>query len=374
MVMHVITSLQIGGAEMMLKKLVTTRKELGINDIVVCLTDKGSIGDDLEDKGILVYYLRIKSWSSFTKGFIILFSLIKRHAPHVVQTWLYHADFIGGIVAKLLCKKVIWNIRQTNFSSTRKSIFTILVMRICSFLSYIIPDVIICAAEASRVSHVRFGYQKSKFLVIPNGFVKSDLKVTSEQIQEMKYDFGLKQNQIVIGTVGRFHIDKDYYNFIKASAVLVKKYNNLAFLMVGNNLDNRNPDLVKMLKMHGVYEQYYLIGKVNNTEQFYSVMDIFCLSSAVEGFPNVLGEAMLMGIPCVATNVGDVIKIIDNCGITVESGNYKQLADALEILIVKTSKYRIDLGQKGKQRIEKLFMLPDVVNTYSNLYNNIVNK
>jgi len=366
--MHVITSLHVGGAEMMLKKLVTTRKDRGIEDIVVCLTDKGNIGDDLEEKGTLVYYLRIESITSLIKGFIRLFSLIKKHNPAVVQTWLYHSDFIGGLAAKLLGKKVIWNIRQTKFSSTSKSFLTIVIMRICALLSYVIPNAIICAAEASRLSHIRFGYQKRKFVVIPNGFVKSDLKVTAEQIQEMKQDYRITKNQIVIGTVGRFHIDKDYNNLIKASALLVKKYNHLLFLMVGNNLDNRNQDLVKMLKMRGLYDNYRLIGKVNNTVQFYSLMDIFCLPSAVEGFPNVLGEAMLMGIPCVATNVGDVTNIIDKCGIIVESGNSEQLADAMEMLIVQATEYRSDLGQMGKKRIETLFMLPEVVNRYSNLY------
>uniref|UniRef100_UPI004049260F glycosyltransferase n=1 Tax=Flavobacterium sp. TaxID=239 RepID=UPI004049260F len=374
MVLHVITSLQVGGAEMMLKKLVTTRKYRGIDDVVVCLTDKGYVGDDLEDKSILVYYLRIGGFTTFIKGIITLFSLIKSHNPPVVQTWLYHSDFIGGLVAKLLGKKVIWNIRQTKFSSTRKSILTILIMRICAVLSYIIPNAIICAAEASRISHIRFGYQKLKFVVIPNGFVKSDLIVTSERIQELKQAYGVQHNQIIIGTVGRFHIDKDYHNLVKASAILVKKYNNLLFLMVGNNLDSRNQELVEMLKLYGVYKHYCLIGKVNNTVEFYSMMDIFCLPSAVEGFPNVLGEAMLMGIPCVATNVGDVENIIDKSGITVESGNSEKFANAMELLIIENSEYRSDLGQMGKKRIESLFMLPKVVDRYSNLYKNIVNK
>lgn len=361
--------MEVGGAEMMLKKLLLERKNAGENDVVICLRGSGFVGRNLAKEGIVVHYLCIQTLYGLLKGAFELNKLIKNYSPEIIQTWLYHADLIGGIIGFLNNIPVIWNIRQTKFTS-KANLGTICVMRFCALLSYNLPSKIICAASASRQSHIGYGYCKRKMVIIPNGFLVSK-EIDRHLVEYKKQALGILSTHTVIGTVGRFHADKDYSNFTNAAAILVSRYPNLLFIMVGKQLDDQNGILVKLLRDRGLMSNFILVGEAQDVTLYYSLMDIFCLSSASEGFPNVLGEAMLMGVPCVSTDVGDASVIIKDTGFIVKPQNSVELANALEKFIVMSPLERNEFGRHGKERIIANFLLPSIAKRYTNLYNEV---
>jgi len=91
----------------------------------------------------------------------------------------------------------------------------------------------------------------------------------------------------------------------------------------------------------------------------YNALDVCCLSSAFgEGFPNVLGEAMACGVPCVATDVGDAARIIDTCGIIVPSRNPGLLATGVVQALAAVDTERM---QACRHRIEAEFSVVRMV-------------
>jgi glycosyltransferase involved in cell wall biosynthesis len=369
MIVHIITSLDIGGAETMLKKLVIERKKTGENDIVVCLKKNGVIAAELNSNGIEVYFLKINSIISLIYGVFKLNHILKEKKPSLVQTWLYHSDLIGGLISWLNRIPVVWNIRQTKFNSNA-NLFTIFVMRICAYLSYFIPQKIICAANASLITHKKFGYDKSKLFVIPNGFTISNTRPIQDVFQ-LKRRLGITDEEFVIGSIGRYHTDKDYLNLINAAQIVLTKYPNLKFVLIGKNLDKSNMQLKQYLEERNIEKKFLLLGQIENVDKYFYIFDIYCIHSKSEGFPNVLGEAMLMKLPCIVTDVGDCRYILKDNGIVVPPENSDLLAEGITHFVNMPVNQRKNLGIRSYLRIKDEFMLTDVVKKYNDLYNSI---
>ena len=115
-VVHIIIGLNIGGAELMLKRLIESHNTNNtIKHFVISLTNMGPVGRQLMDTGIAVYSLGITNIINVPFAFFELRSLLVKIKPDIVQTWMYHADFFGGIVAKSIgCDNILWNVRSTN--------------------------------------------------------------------------------------------------------------------------------------------------------------------------------------------------------------------------------------------------------------------
>jgi glycosyltransferase involved in cell wall biosynthesis len=362
MIVHIISSLKVGGAEMMLKKLLLTRQQNGFDDAVICLTSKGKVGDDLSNSGLKVYYLNM-SILNFPVALFNLFKLTKSLNTRVIQTWLYHADFFGSLVSVVYRIPIIWNIRQTQFSS--KKSFTYLLMKLCAKLSFFIPRYVICAAENSRKSHINYGYDANKMLVIHNGF---DVQTAILKQTTVTDGLHLKKTNFLVGIVGRYHFDKDYASFVKASYHVLQVFPNTDFIMVGRELNSGNNELLDLINKFSVINRFRLHGESDQLQHIYPELDVFVLSSINEGFPNVIGEAMMYGIPCVSTDVGDTEFIIGDTGIVTPKGDPAQLSNAICQILALSETERNRLGEKARERIIQNFSIATTVSKYSILY------
>ena len=310
-ILLVIVGLDAGGAEHVLRRLIEShRGSFEFQHSVVSLTDLGELGSALVAGGIDVQVMGMRGVTSVPSIMLKLTRLIRQRQPDLVQTWMYHADLLGGVAARAAGnRKVIWGIRSTDMiKGTAYS--TYVIRRICALLSSIVPAIIICAAEASRATHAAIGYQPSKMVVIPNGFELPNTSTLGEQRRQFRTEHGWSEDEFVVGCVGRFNYYKDHANFVKAAGLLTKQYPSARFLMVGKGLDSSNAELRKLIASTGFPDKFTLLGFRDDVFRCVNALDAFCLSSRSEGFPNVLGEAMSIGIPCVATDVGDVRKAI----------------------------------------------------------------
>ena len=159
-IIHIITGLGDGGAESNLYKL--CRHDKTNQHIVISLSRAGKYGPLLEKNNIKVFCLNF-TLTNFFFSFTKLILIIKKNKPNLIQTWMYHADLLGGVVAKILSiKKIFWNIRNTDLQINESKITTILIRKLLAILSNYIPSHIIsCSYKATSV-HVKMGYQKKK--------------------------------------------------------------------------------------------------------------------------------------------------------------------------------------------------------------------
>ncbi|EET81501.1 glycosyltransferase, group 1 family protein [Acinetobacter radioresistens SK82] len=364
-IVHVIIGLNVGGAELMLKRLVLHSQQKGnLHHEVISLTDLGAIGQDLKEAGIRVYTLNMSSLLSIFSIYFSLKKLLKEIKPDIVQTWMYHADFLGGLAAKSLdIQKIIWGIRTTDVTQGASRL-TVVLRKICAKLSYSVPTDIVCAAHVSKDVHIKIGYDASKMHVIPNGFELDKLVATEEDRNKIRQEFNIPKEATVIGSVGRFNVVKNQIFFVEVANQLVKTYPKLIFMLIGRDNTIENSELMNWLRKYNLINNFRLLGQRNDIPACLKAMDIFCLHSKTEGFPNVLGEAMGLGVMAVSTNVGDVPYLIDQEFIGSDLIN-------MASIICNILENRIDIGKtivSNKNKIDVLYSMDKLIFNYELVY------
>lgn len=371
-ILHIIIGLNVGGAELMLQRLVlNSSKKEQFEHCVISLTDLGVIGPKLQEQGIKVYSLGMNSLSSLPLTLLKLGRLIKKINPDVVQTWMYHADLLGGLAAKSLgIKKIIWGIRNTDIrldhNIAKKTFY-----KTCSYLSHTIPNKIVCVANQAKLFHARFGYDESKLLVIPNGFDIVKFAPNQSQRRTLRSRLGIEQDDIVIGNIGRYLPIKNQVNFIKACISLLSEGYTFNVLLAGREVDLDNPEISVLFEDEKLLQHFMFLGEIEDTSSFYNAIDVFCLCSSTEGFPNVLGEAMACENICLSTNAGDAWDILSNNGFQIKSTSPQDIAKAIEenIFNESTSVKELQvLGHRARISIINNYSIDKVVSRFESLY------
>jgi glycosyltransferase involved in cell wall biosynthesis len=370
--MHIIVGLKPHGAETMLKRLIEAAPSEFPNTVVVSLTSIEVIGEALRDQGVTVQALNMTSGFSAFLGLWRLTKLIRRYQPDIVQTWMYHADFLGGLAARLAGhNNIVWGVRRTSLSFG-DSFQTAFVMKLCVLLSRWIPKRIICNAEAAKGAHISAGYRADRMLVIPNGFDFSRFDTTLVQRTDFRRANGFKESDIVVGAVSRFHPDKGQFNLIQAAAIVARNQPNAKFLLVGRGCDSGNATLVEWLDLHALKDRFVLLGERNDVPACLAGMDVFCMPSRTEGFPNGLGEAMAVGLPCVATAVGDAGLLVGDAAILVPPEDDQALAQGLLSVMAMPNEQREDLGQRARRRVRTDFPIVKARERFNLVYQQLL--
>ncbi len=369
-VLHVITGLAVGGAEMALYRLIRQFDGSAYAHTVVALTPGGGMYPRFTEAGIGLVVLDVRR-SPFLH-MLRLVRLIRTLRPDIVQTWLYHADFLGGLAARLAGNRnVIWGIRTTDVNGgCARS--TTLLRQACAWLSRRVPHTIVCVAEAARRSHCAVGYDAGRMVVVANGFDLAALGAGHAQRDALRAACGFASGDVVLGTLGRFNLDKDHANFVAAAARLAGLHPRLRFLMVGKDLDSGNTELMGWIAAAGLVGRFVLLGERADVAACLSAMDIFCLSSRTEAFPNVVGEAMAMGLPCVATDVGDVGILMGDTGVIVPRSDPEALAVGVAGLVARGPAYCTQMGNRARERIHAVFTMDGVRRRFESIYENVV--
>lgn len=372
---HIIVGLDIGGAELMLKRLLESYcVEVTCRHTVISLTTIGKVGQQLQALGIDVQALGMRNAFCLPRVLWQLARRIRASHPNIVQTWMYHADLLGGLAARLAGNRsVIWGIRTTEFT-TGGSRATAAVRKVCAWLSWWVPHSIVCAAEASRRAHVTAGYDAARMVVIPNGFDLPRLVATTDERIALRAWCGFDANNVVVGSLGRFNRDKDQENFVRAAGRLAQQNAQVRFLLVGRDLDAGNIELESWITQTGYADRFVLLGERTDVPVCLAAMDIFCLSSRTEGFPNVVGEAMAMALPCVVTDVGDAAILVSDTGVVVPKEDFVALALGLSKVLEMTVGARQQLGQQAKSRIHAEFTMERARERFETLYRQIIEK
>ena len=364
-VLHVITGLTTGGAEAVLYRLCCYDQ---VNHhVVISLQNKGKYIELLREKGISVYTMDFSYQLNVIGKVFTLINLIKQQKPDLVQTWLYHADLLGGISAKLAgVKNIFWTIHNSSLSKTHTPLLTRLIVYFLAILSYVIPKHIISCSEMARLIHIRKGYDARKISVIFNGY---DTKIFKPKPSLWHIIDGIKLEQPLIGMVARYSAQKDHENLFRALSILKNRGISLKCVLVGTDMDGNNKQLIKQIQENGIKDLVVLMGEQNNLETLLPALDLHVLSSAYgEAFPNVICEAMSCGVPCISTNLGDIPYIIGNTGYVVPPSNPDALANAIESVLQQKT---ID-KQKIRERIVQNFDITKMVRSYTSLWRRFV--
>lgn len=370
-VVHVIVDLERGGAERMLERLVLdpTAHDL-MEQQVVSLGSVGPIGLELRERGIAVHTMEMCGALDVPMALYRLRRLLQQLRPNVVQTWMYHADLLGGVAAWSLRIPVVWGVRTTSLGPGNAKA-TRVVRWTCAALSRRVPDAVIFVAQAARRSHEAMGYVSRTMRVVPNGFEIPAREHAAQLRDAWRLEHGLTTSDVVIGWVGRFNPDKDVHAFVKAAATVTATDGAARIAMVGRGLEHGNEELLRWIETAQPREPFLLLGETSDATACFCGFDIFALSSRNEAFPNVVAEAMATGLPCVVTDVGDVRFLVDDAARVVDAGDVTAMAHEL-LSLVSDLELRESLGQRALHRVSEQFSMAACVRKFHKVYQEVL--
>lgn len=372
-ILFVVNSLNRGGAERMLLRLLQSRALSREEITVVSLLGPGDLSQAVAQTGVKLDHLNM---SRSLLGVLKLWKLacvIWKTKPDIIHSWLYQSDVLSGLIGFLLGhRRIIWSIRQTNITSAHNSLRTRACIRLCAWFSHIIPVAIVSNAQAARETHIGIGYRRDSIVVIGNGINTAEFKRLPRLGNNVRDKLGISPDVPVIGMVARFDSQKNHSGFFEAATLIRKAKEGSKFVLCGHGIDSRNSALVGMIGNAGLNDCTILAGTRSEVVAVMNSFDVLVSSSYGEGWPNVVAEAMACGVPCVATDVGESASIVGEAGHIVQAGDMTGLADRVtDILFLEPADYRA-LSEAARSRIVNSFDIEVVANRFRELYEEVI--
>jgi len=373
-VTHLITNLSTHGAQMMLYKLLSRMDRERFDPVVISMREGGPLAEKIEALGVPVHNARINLALPGPMSIWRLIRLVRYLRPDVIQGWMYHANLAAQLAGALNTEPVpvVWNIRGSSYVLRNEKPLTAATIWLGAKLSKL-PVKIINNSKVSALKHEeRLSYRAEKRLIIPNGFDTDVFIPSTEARISVRSELGLAADVLLIGLIARYHTMKDHVNFLQAASALLKAHPHTHFVLAGEGVDTHNKKLLELINRFGLSAQVHLLGERSDTARITAALDIASSSSAFgEGFPNVIGEAMACGVPCVVTDVGDSGWIVGKTGRVVPPRDAIALARAWQELIEMGDERRQSLGKEARQRVLENFSLDAIVRQYEALYEQV---
>lgn len=344
------TSLNVGGTEKFLETLAAGLRDKYDFEIGF-LKEKGIIGSSLSGQGFKV--------SHFTASRLFLY--LKKNPVSILHTFLYRANIIGrlaGHAANIPC--IISS--QRAIDAWKNQFHTWLERTSARWC-----DLIIANSNASKDILIRGGkIPRDKITVIYNG-INHDTFRADYSKDELRRQLNIEKDRPVIACIMRLHREKgaDYL------LPIARELPNGLFLVAGDGQEKAN--LEKQAAAEGINNRFLFLGWRKDTTALLGASDIFLLPSREESFPQSILEAMAMGLPVAASDVGGVSELVENnvTGILVPPGETESFARALKFLISNPA-IAAKMGSAAKEK-SALFSEKRMINDIDAIYQKMIN-
>lgn len=349
----------------MLAKLVRETSS-AVEHTVISLRGKGSVGPIIEECGARVHSWNLQGVIDSLGAFPSIAQTVMESRPDVIQGWMYHGNLVASLISIRMGMRcpVSWSIRCT-LDSFPERLRTRMLMRTEALLSRSAKSIVYNSTRALG-QHEAIGYAK-RGVVLPNGFDVKTFCPDPNVRALARRKLGIDAESFVVGYIGRLAPVKDLPTFLAAMGLFMTARNAVTAVVVGRGIPQvleKFPEFAQsVFRLEG---RLKLLPEVSETVSLFNAFDVLVLSSSAEGFPNVIGEAMACGVPCVATDVGDCRSVIGDTGYLVPTKNPHAIAGALLKLVDMDAIARAKLGVSCRKRIVENFSLPVVAKMYLN--------
>lgn len=373
--LHIITALNVGGAETMLAKLLE-HPVIGRHPLqqqVLSLVTPGPMAARLEVAGVRVRSLGMREGIPSVSAPAQLARVVRSVRPDLIVGWMHHGQLAATIAARSLRPRppVIWNVRHSLSDLRHEKMLSRAVLRLCASLSRG-PAAIVYNSSNARTQYERFGYHADRGRIVANGFECDRYRPCADARAALMRTFDIAGEPVIVGMVARAHPMKDVETLIEAVRRVRRRGIDLHLLIAGKGMDgSAGPRSLVADALPP--DRVTVAGHRTDVPAWLAGLDILAVPSAWgEGFPNVLGEAMASGVPCVATDVGDSRWIIGNTGSVVQPRDPEAMAEALAMLAGLGPDGRKQLGEKARARVIDKFSMPEIAARYAVLYDDVL--
>jgi glycosyltransferase involved in cell wall biosynthesis len=370
-ILHVVTGLNTGGAESLLCGLIERLAALGVEQKVVSLLSEGPLSSRLRASGIACIHLGLRRGGPDFSGLKALRDEIIGYRPAAVHAWMYHACVYASLASGFMRCKVplLWGIHHSNLTRSQNSRSTLAAAAACRWLSFQRRIHVAYCAEAARRTHERRGYCAERSVFVPNGYDPHEFVKDPGLRGRLRGQIGVSDDAMAFGMVARFDPIKDHATFLEAAGQATRRSSGkLAFVLIGDGMDESNGALMKLIEKNGLRKSVILAGRRDDIAATYSALDFLVLSSRGEAFPNVVCEGMLCELPCISTDVGDCSTIIGDTGFIAPVGSAEALARAFGRAAELSQGERLALGASARERIVARYSLYAYVAKHISIY------
>ena len=365
-VTHLIIGLGKGGAETMLYQILANQTDKDIAYSVVSLGISHYYEPMIKDLGVELIELELTKrpiqalWRSFREF----------RKADVLCCWMYHANFLGYYLGRLArVPRMIWCIRHSNLDPKLNKSRTLWINKVCAKKSRNV-DCIAYNGNRARAVHEGCGYCPEHAVVLDNGCDCNEFVPIDGAKARLQKELHLPTNKRIILSVAKDHPIKDVPTFIKAFSLIHEKLPDTVAVMCGMGIENGNSDLFSVINENDlkIGKDVFLLGMRHDVPALMSASDLFILHSAGEAFPNTLLQAMSCACLCVATDVGDVRRILGQDDLVVESVNAKAMAEkAIGLLTLSETEAR-EKKHRNRNIVLKKFDIHQIVKGYEELF------
>ncbi len=356
--LHVIPSLERGGAETALVAHLLQGAPHTSRDHVLCLLKRGALAADLDARGIIVHEAGTGVWPLLPLATARCFNSLR---PSLIVAWMYHAIGIatmGRQLARMREVPLAWCIRHGLSSLSTEKWTTRLTINGCAILSGNAAQILYNSKRA-KSEHERIGYLEERSEVIPNGIDCQRFSPRDTGALALRRKLQVPPTARIIGTVGRHHPVKDHGSFLQAASRVLDSHPESHFVMVGRGLVPGGP-VESLFGDQKLRSRTHLLGETDEVPEVLAGLDVFVLSSLSEGFPNVLGEAMASGVPCVSTDAGDAAMMLGGRDWIAKPGDAHQLGELVRRMLSLAPAQVEPIRGRNRERVLALYSLENV--------------
>ena len=359
-IFFLIRSLDRGGAQRQLVELVRGLDRERFEPTVCTFYDGGCHWDELADTPHVhrVSLAKLGRWDVLP--FLArLERAVLAARPHLIHGYMPVANELALLMARRVGAACVWGLRASNMDLAAYGRMSQAAYRAGAIGSRF-ADAIIVNSAAGKEHYAAYGYRSDRMTVISNGIDCNRFRPDAHARARIREELGVAPHTRLVGLVARLDPMKDHDNFLRAAATLARGSASVKFVCVGEG----PPAYTETLKSDAVRRGLDVawLGDRADTAALYNAMDIAVLASAFgEGFPNVVGEAMATGIPCVVTDVGDAALVVGETGSVVPTRDPEALANAIGSLLERGEEDLRALGAAARRRVEAKFSIPRLV-------------
>jgi glycosyltransferase involved in cell wall biosynthesis len=364
-VCHLVSGDLWAGAEVQAYSLIKGLSKLEGILVEVITFNEGILSSKLRKDGISLDIVP-ESETNVISMIQKIVSILWNKKTDILHTHGFKENFIGGIAAKLCLLKAV--VRTHHGQAMLKS--KGLNGWIEKINAHLLTKHHISVSEDLREFLKKNGYEQSKITMIHNGidFERMDLGKGSDFLRK---DFNIGENITVIGTIGRMEAIKGHKYFIEGAGLILEKEKNVCFVIVGDGA--LMEEMRNYAEKLNITQQIRFAGFRHDSLNCLNMFDIFALTSLHEGIPITLLEAMSLGKPIVATNVGGIPEVIENnySGVLIPPEDPYSFAEAC-VRLANDSSLRERLSVKARAEVRRRFSLETNILQTIQLYKSLI--
>lgn len=371
-ILHVVSGLDIGGAELTLCRLATALRDR-YEPVVVNLSASGVLEERFQAKGITVHHCDLKHRP--LAGFRLLGRVIREFRPDLINSWMYHANLVASVARRWggSSAPLVWSVRHSLQSFQNEKWSLRQIIRAGGYGSWH-PDAVTFNAFSGRDSHLPFGYGRHPTQVIVNGVDLHHFARSVADRQLFREQLGFSEDVMLVGYVGRFHAQKDLPTLIACFSAIHRRLPRTRFVLAGPGLVNGNSVLDGLLGNANLSALVRCLGPREDVTAVYSGLDLLILSSLAEGTANVLLEAMACEVPCVTTDAGDCARLVADARFVAPRSDSAALADRAIAVLELDLHTRDELGVMLRRRMLEQYDQVGAEAAYIRLYDGLLER